>query len=77
MTEDYKHTRAALARAGRRGLPPDHPERIALRQKMRGQRLHAIVKEKIADWGPISDEQLAKIAALLLSARTDVHDGAA
>lgn len=71
MTPDYIATRAAIARAARRGLPPDHPERVALMQEMHSQRLYAIVKQKIAEWDPIPDEQLTRIAGLLLNARKD------
>lgn len=40
-------------------------------QEMHSQRLYAIVKQKIAEWDPIPDEQLTRIAGLLLNARKD------
>jgi hypothetical protein len=56
-------------------LPPGDPQLEELRQQMRGEYLLEHVKTLLQDWPPLSNDQLDKVAGLLLSARTS--DGAA
>jgi hypothetical protein len=65
----WTKTRSRLA-ARSKQLPPGHPELEQLRREMHGKVLHERVKNYVANWSPIPDELLEKIAGLLLAART-------
>lgn len=56
--------------------PPGDPELEALRQKSRADYVYEHVETLIDGWPPLSNEQLDKIAGLLLAARTSVEEGA-
>jgi predicted ThiF/HesA family dinucleotide-utilizing enzyme len=70
----WTKSRAQLAAMSRHRQPGD-PVLEAQRQRTRGDYVFERVERLIEDWPPLTNEQLDKIAGLLLSARTR-DDGA-
>jgi len=58
------HHRARIA-ALSRDREPDDPELLEARRSLRAVRLEEHVNKVLADWPPLTDEQLDRIAALL------------
>jgi hypothetical protein len=59
---------AGLSRAIRNGeRPADDPEIIDARRALRAERLADHVQQVIAEWPPLTDGQLARVAALLIT----------
>jgi hypothetical protein len=69
LTAESPHHRARIAalkrciKAGER--PADDPELVDAQQKLAAAQLVEHIERIIADWPPLTDEQLDRIAALL------------
>ncbi len=60
----WTHERARIA-ALSRSRTPDDPELLEARRNLRAARLHDHVAKVVAEAPPLTDEQRARIAALL------------
>jgi hypothetical protein len=64
----WQQTRARLARRSQ-DLAADDPELEDMRRDLRAMRLEEHVAKIVADWPPLTDEQLDRVAALLRAGR--------
>jgi hypothetical protein len=61
----WTHERAKIAALTRR-RPPDHPDVVEARRSLRAERLAAKITETVAGWPPLTEQQKASLAILLL-----------
>lgn len=71
----WRSTRAQIAAKSQK-LPPDHPELIALKSKLRGEHLLEHVETELRRRPRPTDEQLVQIADTLLAARSHLTTAA-
>ncbi len=62
--QPWTHHRARIA-ALSRDRSPDDPEILDARRDLRAARLEEHVRKVVADWPPLTDEQLDRLAGLL------------
>ncbi|NUL43753.1 hypothetical protein F7P69_00865 [Cellulosimicrobium funkei] len=67
----WQHARAHIARLSQTH-PKDHPEIVAARQALKTMRLEEHVRGVVDSWPPLSDEQKARVGALLRPAGVGV-----
>jgi hypothetical protein len=63
----WQHERARLGNLIARGRAPDDPEVIDARRAMRAEQLASKIQQTVDGWPPLSDEQRARLAVLLLT----------
>ena len=72
-TTTWEQKRGKLARLSQK-LPPGAPELEELRAELKAQRLEEHVAKAIASAPPLSEDQLARVAAILRTSGRVSHD---
>jgi hypothetical protein len=64
----WQQKRASIARRSQ-GLPPDHPELVELRRKLKTQRVEEYIERVLSEAPPLTADQRARLAELLQPVR--------